>query len=966
MQGRIGKGLCLVGIFLLLWSGTGTVQAERTVLRVGCTECPGFFMRDEAGRYGGYAYMYMESLAPYGNWRMEYIPGSREENLERLSRGEVDVVPGVMSGVLYPGLRLSAIPFMHAPVALHLRDGVAALAQGGQLRIASNARVDGNLLAGMSRSDALEGLTCQAVSYATDAAVCSAYQNGEVDGVLGGIMGYPDFAKPVAMLENKPVYLAVSAGKPELKHALDDAMQQISIINPRLQTELFEDNYTNHLEGPLLLTPEEREYLQQKKTLVVLSSPGQKPYSYFEDGEHKGVIAEIMKLVAADLGVTFEVRETASNAEVMQQLQDGSVDIITDFYYDYNWGRANHVDVTFPYLDLKYVAILRRNDALPERPRVACIRGHYYTHSFVEKQYEADQLLYFDTLQQCLQAVSAGAADITFTKAITAQEDILKGNYYDLVTNGNVVFSHKVAMGVNDRLDPVLYRILNKEIAHLNSVRIQGIVNKEVFDIREERNVISMLYRYPLGFLSAVLLLASLIIGTLLYALWIRRRHLRQLRQMAYTDVATGLPNLRWLQNQMPRMLAELQAERQEGRVLFLLIGVSRLNLLWEIYGREPVGRVLCEQVRRVVAANSWIKTAAVLPGTGRCYVLVCLPPGRSAEDFLPLFLEKYEVLQLGDLSIRLHLQSGMYRLSYPAKDSFMHMLNAVDIAYNEMQGTEKILGSYNAQLQQELKTKKRIEDSMEQALQDHEFEVWCQPKYDIRTHALCGAEALVRWESSQLGRLMPGQFIRVFEHNGFILRFDYYMLEQVCQLQRQRLSAGLPIVPISVNQSRLHMKEEGYVEKMRHIADGYALPSGCIELELTETTFADFDKKERRQHALQVIQELRAMGFSISMDDFGSGYSSMSLLQVLPMDVMKIDRSMLLAAEASERARVILDHTIQLGRSLEMQVICEGIETPEQEAMLLEAGCCYGQGYLYARPMALADFVQFMQDHPV
>lgn len=145
--------------------------------------------------------------------------------------------------------------------------------------------------------------------------------------------------------------------------------------------------------------------------------------------------------------MTFEVRETASNAEVMQQLQDGSVDIITDFYYDYNWGRANHVDVTFPYLDLKYVAILRRNDALPERPRVACIRGHYYTHSFVEKQYEADQLLYFDTLQQCLQAVSAGAADITFTKAITAQEDILKGNYYDLVTNGNVVFSHKVPWG---------------------------------------------------------------------------------------------------------------------------------------------------------------------------------------------------------------------------------------------------------------------------------------------------------------------------------------------------------------------------------------------------------------------------------------------------------------------------------------------------------------------------------------
>ena len=211
----------------------------------------------------------------------------------------------------------------------------------------------------------------------------------------------------------------------------------------------------------------------------------------------------------------------------------------------------------------------------------------------------------------------------------------------------------------------------------------------------------------------------------------------------------------------------------------------------------------------------------------------------------------------------------------------------------------------------------------------------------------------------------MPGQFIDLFEHNGFIVRFDYYMLESVCQWQRQRLDAGLTVLPISVNQSRLHMNEEDYLSHMGKIANQYHLPKGCIELELTETAFAEFlTQPEQYKHALKIVDSLKELGFSLSMDDFGSGYSSLALLKMLPMDIMKIDRSLLMASESSKRSQIILDNVIKLGNSLRMEVICEGIDKPEQEQLLLRHGCSYGQGFLYAKPMPSEEFAAFMETH--
>ena len=267
----------------------------------------------------------------------------------------------------------------------------------------------------------------------------------------------------------------------------------------------------------------------------------------------------------------------------------------------------------------------------------------------------------------------------------------------------------------------------------------------------------------------------------------------------------------------------------------------------------------------------------------------------------------------------------------------------------------------FDGALEEQLHLQQQIESSMEKALEAGEFHAWYQPKYDIETKRVIGAEALVRWISHDMGFMPPGKFIPLFETNGFVIPVDYCLLEQAFALQKERLAAGKEVVPISVNQSRLHITEEGYLDKMKAIVDKYRLPKGLIELELTETVFGDFDQLGAQRQAADIVHALHDMGFSISVDDFGSGYSSFTMLNFLPLDVMKIDRSLLVATDDSQRMRNILGNVIRLGKTLRMQIICEGIETKEQEDLLLELGCRMGQGYIFSKPLPKDDFEKFL-----
>jgi len=252
----------------------------------------------------------------------------------------------------------------------------------------------------------------------------------------------------------------------------------------------------------------------------------------------------------------------------------------------------------------------------------------------------------------------------------------------------------------------------------------------------------------------------------------------------------------------------------------------------------------------------------------------------------------------------------------------------------------------------------RKVEDEMERALRNKEFKVYLQPKISARQEILAGAEALVRWIHPVDGFIPPNRFIPIFEQNGFILKLDDYMLEEVARIQAQWMSEGRRIVPISVNVSRAHFTREDLAEHICKIVDKYKVPHDVIELELTESAFFD-DKKV----LLGTVQKLRNFGFIVSMDDFGAGYSSLNSLKELQIDVLKIDADFFRGENVEERGMLIVSEVIDLAKKLNMKIVAEGIESREQVDFLIEQECDLIQGYYFSKPMALEEFVEKYKD---
>lgn len=465
--------------------------------------------------------------------------------------------------------------------------------------------------------------------------------------------------------------------------------------------------------------------------------------------------------------------------------------------------------------------------------------------------------------------------------------------------------------------------------------------------------LVSFFYEEPLWIFCGML--AALLLGAVAFwRCWRQwRSKERRLRELLAHDRYTGLRNVTWLE-QAGDALVKARGE-EAARMAAVVIKVVQPSVITATYGSEALV-TLFRRLGERLTGESW---AALVATRTNAAGAACLTHPVEREDLqvaLRRILADSEYLQVGHMLVRIPLEAGVCYLGAPPMDLDTAINNA-GLAAQEAQP----LCFFNSALQRDTLLRSRMESLQQRALERREFHIWYQPKYDLVTRKCVGAEALVRWQSTELGFLPPGKFISLFESNGFITQLDFYNLEHVMQFQRDCKAKGLPVVPISVNQSRLHMREKGYLHHMRALVDRYTTEG--IELELTETAF-DFGSEAIREHSLAVVTALHALGFAIDMDDFGSGYSDLSLLNQLPLDVMKIDRSLLLASEESERMRVVLKMMIDLGHSLGMRVICEGIETEAQEELLRAVGCEYGQGFLYGRPMQRADFEAFLRAH--
>lgn len=263
-------------------------------------------------------------------------------------------------------------------------------------------------------------------------------------------------------------------------------------------------------------------------------------------------------------------------------------------------------------------------------------------------------------------------------------------------------------------------------------------------------------------------------------------------------------------------------------------------------------------------------------------------------------------------------------------------------------------LAFYDSTMLERAQHKNVIEQHMHAALHDREFIAYLQPKYDLHSERIVSAEALVRWQKPDGSLVPPGDFIPIFEQNGFITQLDLYILEEVCRAQRAWLDQGLPIVPISVNQSRLLFCQKNYLETVHALVSKYHLDPKYIVLEITESLATT-----KVEEITSVIDGLHQLGFSVSMDDFGSGYSSLNVLRELAIDELKLDRDFLSATAYEEKSRIILGNVLELAHELHITTVCEGVETRAQVDQLCDMGCDIAQGYFFSRPIDMTSFAK-------
>lgn len=426
-----------------------------------------------------------------------------------------------------------------------------------------------------------------------------------------------------------------------------------------------------------------------------------------------------------------------------------------------------------------------------------------------------------------------------------------------------------------------------------------------------------------------------------------QNEQLVEMHRFIEKDALTGIDN----RETFYRKTASLLQKNQDTAYNILFFDISCFKVINDMFHLDT--------------GNLVLKTAAiyfqVLAGeTGTCgriesdHFALCLPASQADMDSIMEGLDS--TIQSLGISHNIAFYAGIY----PVDNAFLpvdQMCDRANMALNNVKGSYLTRYSYyDKSMRERMFEEQMIVRDMEFALLERQFCVYLQPVCNLKADRIVAAEALVRWQHPTHGMIPPDRFISVFERNGFISRLDRFVWTEVCRfLQAQKQQTG-SVIPVSVNVSRLHFYDPDMLDFLLGLLRTYALDPGMLRLEVDESAYTDNPHQMAR-----CVRDLRANGFVVLLDDFGSGYSSLNMLKDLPVDGIKLDRSFVREVGQSARAGTIMESIVAMVKKLAMGIVVEGVETKDQLAYLASIGCEDMQGYYFSRPLSEKEFAEFL-----
>lgn len=938
---------------LLFLSPLGTREADtvcgagKRAVRVGFFPMGGYHETLPDGSFSGMDVEYLENLCDYVNWSVEYVPcESWDGALQMLADQEVDLVGSAQYS------KERAEIYRYADLASGYTFGAIAVKGDSSLAYEDfeamkdiTYGVVGTYVRKQEFFEYLEGHGVKSPrvrEYENTAALQEALAAGEIDALVHSLTEIKEGQRVIGRFAPMPFYYITYPGNEELLRELNQGIADLKMNRPELENELMVKYYDSRLDHTILLTSEEKDYIKETKTLKVGCLDGHYPFSYIdEEGEYKGLVPQMLEEVSVSTGLSFEYLHVKDMEEAKQELVSGSIDII-----GYCGERAGNIRqwgcaLTKVYARVPHVVIMKRGGRTEELKTLA-VTGDNLTQEGGVSYGEEAELLILKDQAECLEAVRTGKASAALCDGYMAE--YLMGSqfgYGQLEIHTVLSEAHEIRMVVRDDADSLLLGILNKELLDVTDKTVNDYMLQDNFYSR--MSIDSFIRDHSIVIILILLLAAALVIFTLYRML----KNSRRIEKLMYKDTDFNIWNLNYLKYRASLKLGT-DADKKYAIVYTDICQFKSYNALYGWSAGQRFLELTIEELSSEIDSEQELYARSY----GSHFVLfVCYEDMAQLERRMQDMADRISSYIYEKEEIRMTQALGICEIGQGETDIQLALSYAIQTVDPIKNSRSNVVRVYDEEMRKKLKEQQERETLLDSVDVQKDFVAYYQAKVDIRSERVVGAEALVRFKDPSADGAIraPGFFVPYYEQTGRIMEIDFFVMESVCQMLRKRLDQGLSVVPVSCNFSRTHFVREEFPAHIESVIEKYQIPKDLIEVEITETLVVE---ELQQQKVKENVEILKANGIHLSIDDFGSGYSSLGVFEQIPASVIKLDRSFLLNNENRTRQVQIMKNIVNLAKDLDAQVVCEGVETQQDTELMMEIGAYVAQGYRYCKPV--------------
>ncbi len=940
-----GRTLCLALWCALLVLCPHALGQEARAVRVAFFPMEGYHIRQADGSYGGMDVEYLNAVCLHAGWKTEYVEcASWEEALRLLSERRVDLVgsaqysPSRGEEYLYADL---ASGYTFGVIATNA-DGTLAYEDFQAMRDCVFGMVRGYVRSSEFRQYMADnGVPDPAVrEYETTARLQQALADGEIDALVHTFTEIRKGQRLVGRFAPQPFYYITWRGNEELLSELNHAIAHLKLEQPSLEMELMNRFYYDRFDRLTLLTTEEKAYLKEKGTLAVGYVAGHYPFSYlhFDDGQFRGMCRDILEEGLSGMEVELSYQRVQNEREAKQALLDGEIDLLLYCTGSADALAAEGLRMANKYADVPLVLVMRAQQNISDL-RTAAVSSSLEQEALGETGVSDIAVRITASQRESLQSVVDGEADAAVCDTYLA-EDLIRTQqrFEDLQIKAVLSTEHPICVAVRGDNAP-LARVLSKA---LHPIETREILKYMMRENAYPLNIKGFVREHSVTLLTILLALVVLA-GVIIFLI---ARDKRKIQKLMYKDTALDIWNMNYLLYWGGKKL--LPQKKSYAVVCLHMLHFRRFN---SIYGWSAGDRLLGDVARSLKAEIDKGNEICARDRGNHFVLLLCYQDREALLSRLQGMLRRIQGCILESTGNHLHIKMGVYFLprgSMDLKEAVSHADRALEAGENRH--SSEIL-AYNDQLDQAIKERHEREKLLDAVDPRKDFVNFYQAKVDVTTGRVVGAEALVRFLNPAKGGELtsPGFFVPYYEQTGKITEIDFAVCETACSMLRRRLDAGKPVVPISCNFSRLHFFKPDFVERLEAVITRYRIPRELIEMEITETLILE---EMHQGMVINTLRELDKRQIRVAIDDFGSGYSSLGVFARVPASVVKLDRSFMTELAEHTRQVAILRGIVKLVDELKAQVVCEGVETETDVALMREIGATVAQGFFYAKPV--------------